>query len=109
MEVVGTSPTVNSAVACVRKGGALTLVGNLKPSVELPLQTVVTRQLTLYGSCASSGEYPACLELMGRGAINTEALISATPPLSEGAIWFRRLYNREPGLMKVILLPVAGG
>lgn len=105
MEVVGTSPTVNSAVACVRKGGALTLVGNLKPSVELPLQTVVTRQLTLYGSCASSGEYPACLELMARGAINTEALISATPPLSEGAIWFRRLYDREPGLMKVILLP----
>jgi L-iditol 2-dehydrogenase len=105
MEVVGTSPTLNSAVACVRKGGALTLVGNLKPSVELPLQTVVTRQLTLYGSCASSGEYPACLELMARGAINTEALISATPPLSEGAIWFRRLYDREPGLMKVILLP----
>jgi L-iditol 2-dehydrogenase len=109
MEVVGTSPTVNSAVACVRKGGALTLVGNLKPSVELPLQTVVTRQLTLYGSCASSGEYPACLELMARGAINTEALISATPPLSEGAAWFKRLYNREPGLMKVILLPVASG
>jgi L-iditol 2-dehydrogenase len=109
MEVVGTSPTVNSAIACVRKGGALTLVGNLKPSVELPLQSVVTRQLTLYGSCASSGEYPACLELMARGAINTEALISATPPLAEGAAWFKRLYNREPGLMKVILLPVASG
>jgi L-iditol 2-dehydrogenase len=105
MEVVGISPSVNAAVACVRKGGALTLVGNLKPSVELPLQTVVTRQLTLYGSCASSGEYPACLDLMARGAINTEALISAAPPLAEGAIWFKRLYDREPGLMKVILLP----
>jgi L-iditol 2-dehydrogenase len=29
MEAVGTSPSLNSAVACVRKGGALTLVGNL--------------------------------------------------------------------------------
>jgi L-iditol 2-dehydrogenase len=104
MEVVGASPTVNTAIACVRKGGSLTLIGNLKPSVELPLQAVVTRQITLYGSCASSGEYPACLELMARGAINTEALISATPPLSEGANWFRRLYDREPGLMKVVLL-----
>jgi threonine dehydrogenase-like Zn-dependent dehydrogenase len=83
----------------------VTLVGNLKPSVELPLQTVVTRQITLYGSCASSGEYPACLDLMARGAINTEALISATPPLAEGAAWFKRLYDREPGLMKVILIP----
>jgi len=105
MEVVGTTPSVNSAVACVRKGGTVTLVGNLKPAVELPLQTVVTRQLTLYGSCASSGEYPACLDLMARGAINVEALISATPPLAEGAAWFKRLYDREPGLMKVILLP----
>jgi L-iditol 2-dehydrogenase len=105
MEVVGMSPTVNTAIASVRKGGAVTLVGNFRPSVELPLQAVVTRQITLYGSCASSGEYPACLELIARGAINTEALISATPPLSEGASWFRRLYNCEPGLMKVVLLP----
>ena len=105
IEVVGTSPSFRSAVACVRKGGAVTLVGNLMPSVEIPLQAVVTRQLSLYGSCASSGEYPACLDLMARGAINVEALISATPPLAEGAIWFKRLYDREPGLLKVILLP----
>jgi L-iditol 2-dehydrogenase len=105
MEVVGTGPSLNSAVASLRKGGALTLVGNLKPSVDLPLQAVVTRQLTLYGSCASSGEYPTCLDLMARGAINTQALISATPPLAEGALWFKRLYDREPGLMKVILCP----
>jgi L-iditol 2-dehydrogenase len=104
MEVVGTSPTVNTALACVRKGGAVTLVGNLKPSIELPLQAVVTRQLTLSGSCASSGEYSACLDLMARGAINVEQLISATPPLADGAAWFKRLYDREPGLLKVILI-----
>jgi L-iditol 2-dehydrogenase len=105
MEVVGTGPTVNTALASVRKGGAVTLVGNLKPSIELPLQTVVTRQLTLCGSCASSGEYPACLDFMGCGAIEVEALISATPPLAEGAAWFKRLYDREPGLLKVVLIP----
>ena len=103
LEVVGLTPTINTAVACLRKGGALTLVGNFRPSVEIPLQAVVSRQLTLAGSCASSGEYPACLDLMGRGAINTGPLISATPPLQEGAVWFKRLYDREPGLLKVIL------
>jgi len=105
MEVVGTSPTVNTALACVRKGGAVTLIGNLKPSIELPLQSVVTRQLTLCGSCASSGEYSACLDLMARGTINVAALISATPPLADGAAWFKRLYGREPGLLKVVLIP----
>jgi L-iditol 2-dehydrogenase len=102
-EVIGLSTTINTAVACLRKGGFLTLVGNFQPSVEIPLQTVVTRQLTLAGSCGSSGEYPACLDLLGRRAIKTDALVSATPPLAEGAAWFKRLYEREPGLLKVIL------
>ena len=103
LEVVGLTPTINTAIASLRKGGTLTLVGNFRPTVEIPLQAVVSRQLTLNGSCASNGEYPACLDLMGRKAINTDDLISATPPLSEGAAWFKRLYDREPGLLKVIL------
>jgi L-iditol 2-dehydrogenase len=103
LEVIGLSPTINTAVASLRKGGWLTLVGNFQPSVEIPLQAVVTRQLTLAGSCACCGEYPTCLDLLGRRAIHTEALVSATPPLAEGAAWFNRLYDREPGLLKVIL------
>lgn len=104
-EVVGITPTVELAVHVVRKGGAVTLVGNLSPDVNLPLQSVVTRELTLYGSCSSQGEYPACLDLIARGAVNVDALTSAVAPLSDGAAWFARLYQGEPGLMKVILTP----
>jgi L-iditol 2-dehydrogenase len=103
VEVVGFSSTFNTAVASLRKGGALTMVGNISPSAEIPLQLVVTRQLRLSGSCSSNGEYPACLDLLARRAIRTEALVSATPPLAEGAAWFNRLYAHEPGLLKVIL------
>jgi len=104
-EVVGISATVKTAIATVRKGGSLTLVGNITPEVSLPLQAVVTRELTLNGSCASQGEYPTCLELIARGEVNVDALISATAPLAEGAEWFKRLYNNQEGLMKVILTP----
>jgi L-iditol 2-dehydrogenase len=103
LEVIGLSPTINTAIASLRKGGSLTLVGNFRPSAEIPLQAVVTRQLTLAGTCANAGEVPACLEMLGRGAIKTEPMVSATPPLAEGAAWFNRLYDREPGLLKVIL------
>ena len=103
--VVGVTAAVKTAVSSARKGGTVTLVGNLAPSVELPLQAVVTREITLYGSCASAGEIPACLEMLARGKVNVEALISATASLSDGAVWFEKLYNREPGLMKVILIP----
>jgi len=105
LEVVGMAATVNTAIQCLRKGGALTLVGNLSPDIELPLQAVVTRELTLAGTCASCGEYPACLDLIARGVIKVDPLISAVAPLAEGPGWFDRLYAREAGLMKVVLTP----
>jgi len=105
VEVVGAQKSILTAIEGVRRGGKVTLIGNLAPKVEIPLQIVVTRQLSLLGSCASAGEYAECIELMQSGAINVDPLISALAPLSEGASWFERLYAREPGLMKVILQP----
>jgi L-iditol 2-dehydrogenase len=104
-EVVGASASFNTAVTSLRKGGSLTLVGNLAPKVEMPLQQVVTRELTLIGVCASSGEYPACIDMMARGQIDVRPFISAYAPLEEGPSWFDRLYRQEPGLMKVVLKP----
>jgi L-iditol 2-dehydrogenase len=105
IECVGTTATVKMAVDCVRKGGAVTLVGNVAPTVELPLQAVVSRQIRLQGSCASSGEYPQCMELMASGAIEVAPLISKVAPLEDGVAWFERLYAGEPGLLKVVLQP----
>jgi L-iditol 2-dehydrogenase len=105
IECVGNKDSVRAAISSVRKGGAVTLVGNVAPTVELPLQEVVTRQIRLQGSCASSGEYPAAINLMAQGMIRVDPLISAVAPLAEGAEWFGRLYRREPYLMKVILRP----
>ena len=83
----------------------MVLVGNVAPRVEFPLQVAVTRELTIFGSCASRGEYPACLEMLARGELNAAPLISKIAVLAEGAVWFDRLYRREPGLLKVVLKP----
>ena len=104
-EAVGITSTVDLAVRCVRKGGRVTLVGNVAPKVDFPLQVAVTRELTIFGSCASRGDYPACLEMLTRGTLNPTPLISAVVPLAEGANWFQRLYRKEPGLLKVVLKP----
>ncbi len=105
VEVVGITPTVNLAINAVRKGGKIGLVGNLSPKVELPLQVVVTRQLTIYGSCASAGEYPACLDMIAGGRVKVDEMISAVVSLEDAGTWFDRLYRGEPGLMKVIVAP----
>jgi L-iditol 2-dehydrogenase len=105
IEAVGRNETVSAAIASVRKGGTVVLVGNISPKVTLPLQKVVTRQIRLQGSCASAGEYPEAIALMASGAIRVKPLISAIAPLAEGPAWFERLYAREPNLLKVVLTP----
>jgi len=104
-ECVGLNATVLSAIGAVRKGGTVTLVGNLSPKTELPLQAVVTRQLRLQGSCASAGEIPRCIELLATKQIKVDKIISAVAPLEQGADWFAKLYAGAPGVMKVILAP----
>jgi L-iditol 2-dehydrogenase len=105
IEAVGITHSVKTALASVRKGGTVTVIGNLSPNIEIPLQRLVAREITFCGSCASRGDYPACLEMIARGAINVDALISAVAPLSEGEKWFQRLYKKEKALLKVILVP----
>ena len=107
MEVVGISPTLNLAINCLRKGGKLGAVGNLAAQTEFPLQAVVTRELTIYGSCSCNGEYADSLKAISDGSIRVKPLMSAVAPLSEGASWFDRLYAGEQGLFKVILKPDA--
>ena len=108
LEAVGRNETIATAIDCVRKGGTVTLIGNITPEVTLPLQKVVSRQIRLQGSCASSGEYPQAIELMAAGKIRVGPLITAVAPLSDGPSWFDRLHSGEPNLMKIVLDPRIG-
>ena len=106
-EVVGFTPTLNLALATLKRGGACVLVGNLSPKTQdFPLQAVVTKEITITGSCASAGEYPLCLELIAKGTINVQPMIEAVVPLADGAGWFEKLSAKDGGkYMKVILSP----
>jgi L-iditol 2-dehydrogenase len=104
-EAVGNNTTVATAIDCVCKGGTVTLIGNVAPDVNLPLQKVVSRQIRLQGSCASAGEYPQAIDLVASGKIQVKPLITAVAPLEEGPSWFERLHAREPNLMKIVLAP----
>jgi L-iditol 2-dehydrogenase len=105
LEAVGSTPTIKAAIESVKRGGTVTLIGNISPTAEIPLQAVVSRQIRLQGSAASSGEYPQAIDLIARGAVTVRPLITAVAPLEEGAQWFTRLHNREANLMKIVLNP----
>ena len=104
-EAVGKSESVNIAIEILRKGGKTVIVGNTSTKIDFPLQKVVTRELKVFGSCAIRGEYEVVLDLLESGKISVDDQISAVAPLSEGAVWFNKLYRKEEELNKVILVP----
>src|SRR4030095_94709 len=94
-EVVGHPDTVITAIGCLRKGGTVVLIGNLSPKVEIPLQEVVSREISVLGSCASNGEIPECIEWLARGAIDVDPLISLKASLDDAPGLFERLYGGD--------------
>ena len=107
MEVVGATPTIKTAIESVRKGGCVTLVGNVAPTIDLPLQSVVTREIRLQGTCGCNGEYPQCIDLMNRGVIRVAPLITSKITLAQGPAWFERLHAGDAEQMKVVVCPTA--
>ncbi len=105
IEAVGITATVDVALRSVRKGGTVSLVGNMSPKVDIPLQILVQRELSVFGSCGSQLDYPESIDLIANGAVNLEPMISARITLDQTKEYFDRLYKQEAGIMKVIVCP----
>lgn len=102
IDATGIPATFDLCVHAVALGGRVVLVGNIAQQVDFPLQYVVTRQISLFGSCASAGESPDCLRLLSNGKVDVDGMISKIVPLAEGDYWMNKLYRREDGLAKLV-------
>ena len=104
IDATGIEATANMCIKSVHTDGSVILIGNVAPTINFPLQYVVTRQISLFGSCASAGEYPQCLELISQGKVEVDSMISKLVPLAEGDYWMQKIYRREDGLAKIVYL-----
>lgn len=104
IDATGIQATAEMCIRSVRLDGRVILIGNVAPSITFPLQYVVTHQISLFGSCASAGEYPQCLELISSGKVEVDSMISKIVPLKDGNLWMNKIYNREDGLAKIVFL-----
>ncbi len=93
------------AIECTRKGGAITLVGNLAPNVELPLQAVVTREIIGIRELRVERRVPRVHRISQSRGHQSRSADYCNCEMEEGPAWFERLYAGEPGAMKVILQP----
>ena len=103
-EVVGVDAALRAACDAVRPGGRVVLVGYNAHDVALPVHRVMFRELELVGSlgCPRS-VFPRVVELVRRGAVRLEPLVSARLPLDSTLVALDRLRRGEG--VRTLLLP----
>jgi L-iditol 2-dehydrogenase len=105
IEAVGISATVAQSIAAARTGGHVTWIGNSEPSVNVPMQDVVTREITIRGAYGADDEFAAAAEALAERHIDVRPLIEHRAPLADGPDLFRALAEGRMDAVKVLLLP----
>jgi L-idonate 5-dehydrogenase len=83
IEAAGSAAALGQALTVARRGGTIVQVGTLPPSVTLPLNVVMARELNLLGSFRFAHVFPSVIALMASGRIDVRPLITSVFPLAE--------------------------
>jgi L-iditol 2-dehydrogenase len=109
-DAAGAQSTFDSAIHCLRKGGHFVTIANLTPEFTIDMLSLITRQLTIHGSCASNGENEEILTWLKEGKIRTDYVISAKISLEEAPEYLLRIHHKEiPEFQKLLILPEGTG
>lgn len=104
-EAVGASATVQQAMSTLRHGGTAVWIGNNKPMIEVNMQEIVTRDLSIIGTYIYGyKEFGEAVELLNEGKFNLSPLISKTAPMREGPELFAKLAKDPGDWIKVVLV-----
>jgi 6-hydroxycyclohex-1-ene-1-carbonyl-CoA dehydrogenase len=83
-EAVGHAPTQELALACLRTGGRLVLVGYSPETMGLNAGRVMFRELEIVGSLGCRPvDYPRVIELVRQGRIHLQELVTHRFPLDD--------------------------
>ena len=107
-EAVGTGATAEQSVRAARLGGHVTWIGNSDPRVELGMQDVVTRELTLRGAYGFVDEFERAATALAEGRIDVRPLIEHVAPLDDAIELFHALGAGRLEAVKVLLTPAPG-
>jgi L-iditol 2-dehydrogenase len=104
-EAVGSSPTVDQSVRAARLGAQVTWIGNSDPRVELGMQDVVTKELTLRGAYGYVDEFDDAARAIADRRVDVRPLIERRAPLDDAVGLFADLAHGRLDAVKVMLVP----
>jgi alcohol dehydrogenase len=103
IEANGFEPTFKGAVAGVRPGGTVSLLGVFEKPQILEMQNLWIRNLTLKMGLVNANHIPELIDLIKEGKLDMKPLITHTIPLSQVAEGYDIFEERRDGAIKVVL------
>ena len=105
IESTGVMPAIADSISMARLGGTLLLFGIVTaPEGALPLYQLYFKELTIVNARAAKGEdFPASIDLVARGAVKLEPLVTHTLPLAELESALQMVGSDAGDRMKIIL------
>lgn len=101
IEASGSAAGFELALKLLRPRGQLVLKSTFHGNTEIPAAQIVVDEISIVGS--RCGRFAPALDLLKKGAVDVDSLISAEFPLSNGVTAFKRA--EEKGVLKVFLRP----
>lgn len=101
VEASGSAAGFELALKLLRPRGQLVLKSTFHGNTEIPAAQIVVDEISIVGS--RCGRFAPALDLLKKGAVDVDSLISAEFPLSNGLVAFKRA--EEKGVLKVLLRP----
>lgn len=105
IEAVGITATARQSLELVRPGGHVTWIGNAAPTIEIGMQQVVTREITVRGVYAFNVEFGRAIEALRARRVDVTPIIEQVAPLEAGPQIFHDLAKGTLDAVKVVLQP----
>lgn len=105
IEAVGITATARQSLELVRPGGHVTWIGNAAPTIEIGMQQIVTREITVRGVYAFNVEFGRAIEALATGRVDVSPIIEQIAPLEAGPQIFHDLAKGALDAIKVVLKP----
>ena len=100
----GKSESINSAIACLRPGGRLVIVGiPSEPAIPVNLWTALDREARIHVQKRSNGNDHDALDLLKRGLIRSQDIISHHFAIDQGQEAFEMMAAYREGVIKPLI------
>lgn len=103
IDASGAAPAIRSGIAAVRPAGRVVLVGLGADDLEIPVNLLQNRELTLTGVFRYANTWPTAIALLAAGRVDLDSLVTGRFGLDD--VESALTSGRAAGSLKAVVLP----